>query len=122
MKLFLLPVLLAAALCAAAAEPASLTGQWTVKTAVMGNENESQCRLEQQGEELSGACETRRGKVEVRGHVKGAEVRWSYKAEYEGNPLTVVYKGKIEAPGKLAGAVTVDEYSIEGEFTATLAP
>jgi len=51
--------------------------------------------------------------------VWGAAVSWSYKPEYEGSPLTVHFKGKIESPSRIAGSLSVDEHGMDGEITAT---
>jgi len=38
-----------------------------------------------------------------------------------GGPLTLIYDGALEANDKIRGTVKVEEYSVEGEFTASLA-
>ena len=34
-------------------------------------------------------------------------------------PITLTYKGSLGTDGQLAGAVTVEEFNVTGEFTAT---
>jgi hypothetical protein len=118
MKLLLVSSLLVpAALLAQTGE--GISGKWDVHTVIAGNESRSACTFTQSGDELSGSCETTRGKVEIKGKVEGKTVSWAYKSEYDGTPLTVAYKGTLESAAKITGGVTVDEFSVDGEFTAT---
>lgn len=42
-----------------------------------------------------------------------------YKSEYNGSPLTVKYDGALQS-NKITGTVNVEEYGVDGDFTATL--
>jgi hypothetical protein len=46
-------------------------------------------------------------------------VTWVFKSTYNGAPITLTYKGSLGTDGSVAGAVTVEEFSATGEFTAT---
>lgn len=115
--------LLLAALPVAAKTPdtVALSGKWDVHSNVAGNENRSTCTFTHKGNELTGSCEGSRGKVEISGRVEGTDVSWMYKSEYEGSPLTVRFKGKLESATRIAGAVIVEEFNVDGDFTATRA-
>ncbi len=119
--LILTAFLTAAAALAPAAENASVAGKWLVHSSIAGNENDQTCTFTQQEGELAGACESERGSRKIAGKVDGKTVTWSYKTEYNGDPLTVTYKAVLETAGKFSGTVTVEEMSIAGEFTATQA-
>lgn len=120
MRAFLFSFLLAALpVLAQPADAPALSGKWEVQSSIAGNESRSVCTFTHKGSELSGSCEGSRGKVEISGKVEGTTVSWMYKAEYEGNPLTVRFKGKLESATRIAGAVTVEEFNVDGEFTAT---
>jgi hypothetical protein len=113
-------LLAAAALLAPAAEEASVTGQWQVHVNAMGNERDYACTFTQKDKDLTGTCRTDRGTVEISGKIEQQVVTWKYRSDYDGSPLTVSFKGKLESAGKIAGSVTAEEFGVEGEFTATL--
>lgn len=118
MKLrFVAPVLILSA--AYADDPISLTGKWQVQNSIAGNESTQNCTFTQKDADLTGSCESANGKVEITGKIEGKRVIWTYKSQYEGNPLTVSYDGTVESATKIAGTVSVPEYSVTGEFTAT---
>ena len=51
----------------------------------------------------------------------GTKITWSYDSEYEGTPLTVKYSGTIDsAAAKLSGAVSVEQFGVDGDFTAAV--
>jgi hypothetical protein len=105
---------------APAAGAASLTGKWQVHVSIAGNESDAACSLTQNGGELSGSCSAEQGAAQLSGTVDGNKVTWSYKIDYNGSPLTRKYAGALDG-GKITGAVTVEEFGVEGEFTATQA-
>lgn len=113
-------VLFSLLLAAQAPDTVTLSGRWEVHSSVAGNENRSTCTFTHKGNDLTGSCEGARGKVEISGKVEGTDVSWMYKSEYEGNPLTVRFKGKLESATRIAGAVIVEEFNVDGDFTATL--
>jgi hypothetical protein len=109
-------VLLVSALVAGSADP--LTGEWKVRNDVAGNVSEMTCTLAQKGEDLTGACATEQGTVEITGKVIETSVSWVFKSTYNGGPITLNYRGSLK-DGQVAGEVTVEEFSVTGAFTAT---
>jgi hypothetical protein len=105
-----------------AATPAAenpLTGEWKVRNDIASNVSEMTCSFTQKGEDLTGGCATEQGNVEITGKVVETSVNWVFKSAYNGAPITLTYKGSLGTDGQLAGAVTVEEFSVTGEFTAT---
>jgi len=96
-----------------------LSGEWKVRNDIASNVSEMTCTFTQKGEELTGGCATEQGNVEIAGKVVESSVSWVYKSVYNGGPITLTYKGSLGADGQLAGAVTVEEFSVTGDFTAT---
>lgn len=119
--LLLSAVIVSAAALAPAAENATLAGKWQIHNSIAGNESDQTCTFTQQEGELAGSCTSERGALKVTGKVDGKSVTWTYKTEYNGEPLTITYKASLESAGKFSGSVTVEEMGISGEFTATLA-
>jgi hypothetical protein len=122
MKTLLLSTLLAsAAVTALAAGNASLTGKWKIHSSIAGNDSDSECTLTRTDNDVTGTCTTAEGKsVKARGKVDGAKVTWSFDSEYNGTPLTVKYTGTLDsAAAKIAGTVSVEQFGVDGDFTAT---
>lgn len=101
------------------ADAPSVSGVWKVNTSVSGNESESECTFKQQEKELTGSCKTSRGEVAVSGQVDDKNIKWTFKTDYQGDPLTVTYTGKLDASGKLTGQVQVEPIGYSGDFSAT---
>ena len=112
-------LLVSAAALAAAADNTSLSGKWQVHSSIAGNDNDQDCTFTQQDSDLNGSCTSDKGTVKIAGKVDGKKVTWSYKSEYNGTPLTVNFEGTLGSDNKIAGTVTVPEFSVDGDFTAT---
>jgi len=114
-------ILLATILVASfqAANAADVSGSWHVTGSVADNPVETTCSLSQKDTALSGTCVTKEGKtVDAVGSVKDDAVAWHYTSEYNGDPITINYNGKLGKDGTITGTIVVDPYNAEGEFTA----
>ena len=119
MNAYFAAALLVASLAATVRAENPLTGEWKVRNDISGNVSEMTCAFTQKGEELTGGCATEQGNVEIAGKVVESSVNWVFKSSYNGGPITLSYKGSLGTDGQLAGAVTVEEFSVSGDFTAT---
>lgn len=118
MNALIAAVFVAASVAAAPAAENPLTGEWKVRNDIASNVSEMTCSFTQKGEELTGGCATDQGNVEIAGKVVETSVSWVFKSVYNGGPITLTYKGSLGTDGNLAGAVTVEEFNVTGEFTA----
>jgi hypothetical protein len=118
-NLFFSLLLLSTALLSAA-DASSLNGTWQIHINIAGNESDRACTFVQKESALTGTCPSDHGEVQLTGKVDGKQVTWTYKAEYEGSPITVKYEGRLESATKIVGGVNVAEYGADGDFTATL--
>ena len=120
MKVLLLTFVLATgAIAVPVDDSTSLSGKWQIQRSAAGRESQQECTFVQKKNDLTGSCSSDRGAVEISGKVDGKKVTWTYKADSEGGPVTVVYKGTFDSATKISGTVTAIEFSIEGEFIAT---
>jgi hypothetical protein len=120
MRTLILSALLAcAAFTALAADNASLTGKWKIHQSVAGNDSDSDCTFTQKDNDLTGSCTADQGSGKITGKIDGNKVSWSYESEYNGSPLTVKYAGTLDSTGKIAGSVAVEQFGVDGDFTAT---
>ncbi len=119
MRLFLLSSLavLSAGLTFAA-EASPFDGKWQVYTSIAGNDNEMTCTITVTDKVLSGKCASERGEIVITGKVDGNKASWSYKTDYQGSPLTVVYDGTLNPATGIQGGVNVAEFGVTGEFSA----
>jgi hypothetical protein len=113
------PWVVAVLLSAAPVLKADVTGKWQVAITVSGNDREQSCTFTQKEAELTGNCATEGGSAPISGKVEDKKVTWTYKANYQGSPLTVVFRGNLESATKITGTVVAEELGFEGQFTAT---
>jgi catechol 2,3-dioxygenase-like lactoylglutathione lyase family enzyme len=100
----------------------NLTGQWTIHNSIAGNENDQECKLVVTDNKITGSCKSQDKDLPVTGTVDGNKVSWQYQSEYNGSPLTLIYKATLDDSNKIAGTVEVQPYGVTGDFTATQAP
>jgi hypothetical protein len=118
MKSLLLSILLLAAAAASAQQPGKLDGKWQIHNNIMGNESSQNCAFTQKDKEFTATCD---GSATLAGKFDGDKIKWQLKSEYNGSPITLDYTGHFDSEGKIVGTVTVNEFNVDGEFTATLA-
>jgi hypothetical protein len=122
MKPLLFSLLLGAtAIVASAADNASVAGKWQIHNNIAGNESDMACDWTQKDSDLAGTCSSDHGNINITGKIDGKNVSWTYKSEYNGGPITLTYKGTLGSANSISGTVAVEEYSVEGDFTATQA-
>jgi len=118
--LFLSALLASAAVASLAAGNASVSGKWKIHNNIVGNESDVECTFTQTGNDLTGSCTSDQGTVKTTGKVDGMKVTWSYDSEYNGTPLTVNYSATLDsAADKFSGTVSVEQFGVDGDFTAT---
>ena len=103
-----------------AAQPAAVAGKWNVSANIAGTASELNCSFTQKEAELSGTCSGDQAPLAVTGKVDGRTVTWQFNTMWEGQALTVIYSGTLEAD-KISGCVYVQRLGVSGEFTATKA-
>ena len=115
----LLLLITAYAAFAVAADDSPFSGKWQVAQSIAGNDITQNCTFTQKGNDLTGSCGGQQGTIQIAGKVTEKKVTWSFKTEYNGSPLTVIYTGTMDAQKKISGSVLVEEFSVSGDFTAT---
>jgi hypothetical protein len=115
--LLYLPALILAAMSAAGAD--TISGKWRISQAIAGNESSFACTFTQSGEDLSGTCENPAKPMKISGKVTEKKVTWTITTEYNDAPITLTYSGTLQPENQISGIVTVEQYGVEGEFTAS---
>lgn len=118
MKRLLLLTLALVPSVAVIAEPVSVNGRWEVNANVGGTASDMDCTFTQKDTDLTGSCTTDQTPLAITGKVDGKTVTWQFNTQYEGQTLTVVYSGTLDASDKIVGTVDVQPISVSGDFTA----
>ena len=118
MKTLLVTFLLSVA--ASAVADTTLTGKWQVHTRISDRETDWSCAFTQSGSDLSGTCSADAGSGNVTGKIDGRKVTWTHKFNSSANgPITLNFRGALNSATDITGSVNVEEYGVDGEFTAT---
>src|SRR5260370_151796 len=96
----------------------NLTGRWAIHNNIAGNENDAECQLVATDNKITGSCKSQDKDLPVTGTVDGNKVTWQFQSDYNGSPLTLIYKATLDESNKIAGTVEVKECGMTGDFTA----
>ena len=123
MRTLILSVVLAStSVLALAASNASVGGKWNFHSNIAGTKSDTVCALIQKDAELNGTCKTDGSEAKATGKVDGPKIAWTYDSEYHGLHLTVKYSGTFNpAADQITGTVTIEQFRVDGGFTATAA-
>jgi hypothetical protein len=98
---------------------ANLAGDWNVTLQLDAITATPSLTLKQDGDKLTGEYVSQMyGKAPVAGSVKGSEVTFTVSLSVEGNAVTAVYTGAVQADGSLKGSVDIGGGQMAGTFTA----
>ena len=99
--------------------PASVAGAWRVTGDITGHPVDSVCTFAQDGKKLTGSCKSDdRGTVEITGEVDEKKATWSFKTDYNGEAITVTFKGTLDDASQLKGDIDVQPLGATGTFSA----
>jgi catechol 2,3-dioxygenase-like lactoylglutathione lyase family enzyme len=96
----------------------AVTGQWAIHQNIAGNESDQECNLVATDSKITGSCKSQDKVLPVTGTVEANKVSWQYQSEYNGSPLTLIYKATLDNSKKIVGTVEVQPYGVTGDFTA----
>ncbi|MEO8657380.1 MAG: hypothetical protein ABI693_02875 [Bryobacteraceae bacterium] len=97
----------------------SVSGTWKIDGDVAGNPVQESCTVKQEAEKLTGSCKGLGDKAwDVTGAVEGQSVTFQHGGEYNGEALTLTYKGTIDATGAMKGTIDVKPFDVSGDFSA----
>ena len=100
----------------------SVSGAWRVKGEVAGNPLNTLCTLVVTRAAISGNCADEQGPPKaITGEVKEGKITFQHGGDYQGQELTVIYSGTLEA-NALKGTINVKPFDAGGEFSATREP
>ncbi|MFL6333276.1 MAG: hypothetical protein ACJ754_08050 [Pyrinomonadaceae bacterium] len=119
-RLVTLLLVLAFSAAPALGQGTPLAGTWKVTGDISGYPVDQLCTFTQDGKKLAGSCKSAddKGSVEINGEVDDKKVTWSFKSEYNGQPITVTFKGTLDEPTQFKGDIDVQPLGAPGTFSA----
>jgi len=106
---------------AAVAEEINVSGSWNFTVETSGGSGNPSFVFKQDGEKLTGTYKGLFGTAEIAGTVKGKEIKFSFKVDFQGQAAEITYEGKIEDKDGMKGTVKMAELG-EGTWTARRQP
>jgi len=95
----------------------TVAGEWDAQFNTPGGQVQLKLILKVDGEKLSGTAKRPgRGDVALAGTVKGDDITFAYSIDYNGNPLTLTFTGKIKGD-TMSGTVSFND-SASDEWSA----
>ena len=104
----LFTITLALILPAAASAQKSVAGEWDAVFNTPGGPQPLKLILKVDGEKLSGTAKRSRGDVPVTGTIKGDDIAFAYTVDYNGNPVTITFTGKVKGD-TMGGTVSFND-------------
>jgi len=103
--------------CTLPLSAADISGAWKLDGNIADVHINRVCILKQTGNKLSGSCKNQMNDLALTGIVDGKNISWTYDSTYEGEKVTLVFKGTLESDAAMKGSI--DTQGVAGAFTAT---
>jgi hypothetical protein len=95
----------------------NITGVWNFAVETSAGSGSPTFNFKQEGENLTGTYKGQFGEAPLTGTVKGADVKFTIKANAQGQDLTINYVGKVESKDSMKGTASFGDLG-EGTWTA----
>ena len=95
---------------------ADISGTWKVEADVANAHVNRTCILKQAANKLTGTCKGQTNEVTLTGKINGKDFTWTYTTDYQGQKLTLEYKGTLETDTAMKGSIAAE--GATGTFTA----
>jgi|SRR5579863_1328799 len=103
-----------------AADPANVNGAWDLKLDTPNGPTTPTVTFKQDGETLTGTYKGRAGETELKGTIKGNDIKFSITIHPQGQDLVIEYSGTVDGD-TMKGKAKFGEYG-EGDFTGKKKP
>jgi hypothetical protein len=94
----------------------SIAGEWDAEFNTPGGPQPLGLIFKVDGEKLTGTAKRSRGDVPITGTIKGEDITFSYTIDYNGNPVTLTFTGKVKGDA-MSGTVSFND-SASDEWSA----
>jgi hypothetical protein len=86
----------------------SIAGDWDATFNTPGGPQPLGLIFKVDGEKLTGTAKRSRGDVPLTGTIKGDDITFSYTIDYNGNPVTLTFTGKVKGDA-MSGTVSFND-------------
>src|SRR5262252_3082555 len=86
----------------------SVAGEWDAEFNTPGGPQPLGLVFKVDGEKLTGTAKRSRGDVALTGTIKGENITFSYTIDYNGNPVTLTFTGKVKGDS-MGGTVSFND-------------
>lgn len=99
------------------AQEVDVTGTWILDVTTGQGGGTPTVTLEQEGDSLSGHYSSSNlGEADLRGSVRGSDVRFTLQTAVQGQPVTVTYEGTVRGDDSMEGSIDLGGL-VQGTFT-----
>ena len=86
----------------------SIAGEWDATFSTPGGPQALKLIFKVDGEKITGTAKRSRGDVAISGTIKGDDITFSYSIDYNGNPVTITFTGKVKGD-TMGGSVSFND-------------
>jgi hypothetical protein len=86
----------------------TVAGEWDAEFSTPGGAQPLKLILKVDGEKITGTAKRSRGDVAIAGTIKGDDITFGYTIDYNGNPVTLTFSGKVKGD-TMSGTVYFNE-------------
>jgi hypothetical protein len=86
----------------------SVAGEWDAEFNTPGGPQPLKLIIKVDGEKISGTAKRSRGDVAISGTIKGEDITFGYTIDYNGNPVTLTFTGKVKGDS-MSGTVSFND-------------
>lgn len=98
----------------------TVAGEWDATFNTPGGPQPLKLIFKVDGEKLTGTAKRSRGDVALTGTIKGDDITFAYTIDYNGNPVTLTFSGKVKGDA-MSGSVSFND-SASDDWSATRTP
>ena len=112
----LFALIFALSFTASASAQKSIAGEWDATFNTPGGPQALKLIFKVDGEKITGTAKRSRGDVAIAGTIKGDDISFAYSIDYNGNPVTITFNGKVKGD-TMGGSVSFNDQAGD-EWTA----
>ena len=86
----------------------SIAGEWDATFNTPGGPQPLTLIFKVDGEKITGTAKRSRGDVAIAGTIKGDDISFAYSIDYNGNPVTITFTGKVKGD-TMGGSVSFND-------------
>ena len=94
----------------------SIAGEWNATFETPGGPQPLTVIFKLDGEKITGTAKRARGDAAITGTIKGDDISFAYSIDYNGNPVTIAFTGKVKGD-TMGGSISFNDQA-GGDWSA----